>query len=345
MITKNTFGYTKDGREVTAYTMTNSNGVTARFIDYGCILTELIVPDRDGNAVDVVLGYDDAAAYEEDPAYLGSLVGRYANRIKNSRFNLNGKEYLLEPNDGSNHLHGVLSKRLFDADVSDDELRFTCTSTDGEDGLPGEVRITVIYSLNDDNELTMRYEAVSDQDTIINLTNHSYFNLAGQDSGPVDDQLLMIAADSFLETSPDCCPSGRVLPAEGPMDFRSLRRIGDGFNKPCEQMDLVGGYDHCYILRGGDGLAAQAYCPETGILLSVYTTQPGLQFYSGNYLDQIVNPGKSGFKYTRRSGFALETQHYPCSPNYPEFPSTVLRAGEVYRESTIFKFYIPPWGI
>lgn len=334
MIKTDTFGYTKDGRKVTAYTMTNSNGVTARFIDYGCILNALMVPDRDGNAVDVVLGYDDVAAYEEDPAYLGVLVGRYANRIKNSRFTLNGTEYILEPNDGPNHLHGVLSRRIFDAEVSGDELRFSYTSPDGEDGLPGEVRITVTYSLNDDNELTMRYEAVSDRDTIINLTNHSYFNLAGHDSGSVDDQLLQISADSFLETSGDCCPTGRVLPAESVMDFRALRRIGDGFSEPCRQMDLVGGYDHCYVLRGGDGPAAHAYCPGTGILLSVSTTQPSLQFYSGNYLDQISSPRKNFAKYTRRSGFALETQHYPCSPNFPEFPSTVLRAGEVYREHT-----------
>lgn len=340
MITKNTFGYLKNGREVTAYTMTNENGVTARFIDYGCILTSLMVPDRLGRCVDVVLGYDNVGSYEEDPAYLGALVGRYANRIKNSRFTLNGKEYNLEPNDGPNHLHGVLSKRLFDAEVSGDELRFTYTSPDGEDGLPGEVRITVICSLNDDNELTMRYEASSDQDTIINLTNHSYFNLAGHDSGSVEDQLLMIDADSFLETSSDCCPTGRMLPADGPMDFRSLRRIGDGFMEPCEQMALAGGYDHCYVLRGGDGPAAEAYSPETGILLSVYTTQPGLQFYSGNYLDQISCPGKNFAKYTRLSGFALETQHYPCSPNFPGFPSTVLKAGEVYRERTTLKFSI-----
>ncbi len=351
MITKDTFGYLKDGREVTAFTMTDPNGMTARFIDYGCILTELTVPDRDGNTVDVVLGYDDVASYEDDPAYLGALVGRYANRIKNSRFTLNGKEYLLEPNDGPNHLHGVLSRRLFKAEVSDEGLHFSYTSPDGEDGLPGEVRVNAFCSLDEDNVLTLRYEAVSDQDTIINLTNHSYFNLAGHDSGSVDDQLLMIAADSYLETSADCCPTGRALPAEGPMDFRNLRRIGDGFNEPCEQRDLVGGYDHCYILRGGDGpaaqprcpeayFAAQAYCPGTGILLIVYTTQPGLQFYSGNYLDQISSPGKSGVKYTHRSGFALETQHYPCSPDHPAFPSTVLKAGDTYLHTTSFKFQI-----
>ena len=318
------------------YTIRNASGMEVSITDFGGRIVSLLAPDRDGNFRDVVLGFDNLEDYypERNQTDFGASIGRYANRIKNSRFTLNGKEYILEPNDGPNHLHGVLSRRIFDAEVSGDELRFSYTNPDGEDDLPGEVRITVTYSLNDDNELTMRYEASSDQDTIINLTNHSYFNLAGHDSGSIDDQLLMISADSFLETSGDCCPTGRVLPAEGVMDFRALCRIGDGFSEPCRQMDLVGGYDHCYVLRGDDGTNAQAYCPGTGILLSVSTTQPSLQFYSGNYLDQISSPGKNCAKYTRRSGFALETQHYPCSPNFPEFPTTVLRAGEVYREHT-----------
>lgn len=334
------FGFTKDDRPISSYALVNANGMQARFIDYGCILTHLIIPDRTGKETDVVLGYDDIRSYENDNAYLGALVGRYANRIRNSAFTLNGKEYRLTPNDGLNHLHGVLSKRMFKCEAAGDFLEFSYNSPAGEDGLPGNVKIKMICSLDDDNVLTLRYEAVSDEDTIINLTNHSYFNLAGHDSGKIDDQLLLIAADSFLETSADACPTGKILPAEGPMDFRILRNIGPGFLEPCSQMDLVGGYDHCYILRDVEETAAYAYCPETGISLTIATTQPGIQFYSGNYLYEIGSPGKSGYEYTRRSGFALETQHYPCSPNFPEFPSTVLKAGELYSEITSFRLTV-----
>ena len=339
-ISSRSYGVTKDGRQVTCYTMTNANGMEARFLDYGCILTHLIGPDRNGEAVDVVLGYDDLASYEADTSYLGALVGRYANRIKDSMFTMNGKEYHLTPNDGPNHLHGALSKRLFCGAVGAGGLRLTYTSPDGEDGLPGTVRITVIYSLDDNNVLSMRYEAVSDADTVLNLTNHSYFNLTGHRSGRVDDQLLQIAADSFLETADDTCPTGHVLPAEGAMDFRRLRRIGQGFPAACEQMELVGGYDHCYILRPDAVPAALAYSPKTGIALTVVTTQPGLQLYSGNYLEDCPLLGKDDAPYHRRSGFALETEHYPCSPNYPDFPSTLLRAGETYRESTFYQLQV-----
>lgn len=334
------YGITGEGKPVTCYTMTNRNGVQARFLDYGCILTQLILPDRDGNPTDVVLGYDNLAAYEADTAYFGALAGRYANRIKDAAFTLNGKEYRLTPNDGPNHLHGVLSKRVFRGSVGDESLCFTYTSPDGEDDLPGAVRISVTYSLDDNNVLTMRYEAVSDADTVLNLTNHSYFNLSGHGSGRVDDQLLQIAADSFLETADDTCPTGHIIPVSGVMDFRRLRRIGEGFPAGCEQMELVGGYDHCYVLRPGAAPAALAYSPKTGIALTVVTTQPGVQLYSGNYLEDNPLPGKGGVQYHRRSGFALETQHYPCSPNFPQFPSTVLRAGETYRETTLLQLQV-----
>jgi len=320
--------------------MTNSGGMEARFLDYGCILTHLILPDRRGEPVDVVLGYDDLASYEADGTYFGALVGRYANRIKNAAFALNGKEYHLTPNDGPNHLHGVLSKRVFRGTVGDECVRFTYTSPDGEDGLPGTVRITVTCGLDDNNVLTLRYEAVSDADTVLNLTNHSYFNLAGHRSGKVDEQLLQIAADAFLETADDTCPTGHILPVSGVMDFRRLRRIGQGFPAACEQMELVGGYDHCYVLRPHAAPAALAYCPKTGITLTVVTTQPGLQLYSGNYLEDNPLPGKGGTRYHRRSGFALETEHYPCSPNFPDFPTTVLRAGETYRQTTMYQLQV-----
>ena len=331
-ITSSPYGVTADGKNVTSYTMTNANGMQARFLDYGCILTHLILPDRNGTPTDVVLGYDDLASYEADPAYMGALVGRYANRIKDSSFAWNGGTIRLTPNDGPNHLHGALSRRVFHGAVGDDCLCLTYTSPDGEDGLPGTVRFTVRYSLDDNNVLTMCFEAVSDADTVLNLTNHSYFNLAGHRSGRVDGQLLQIAADAFLETADDTCPTGQILPAEGPMDFRRLRPIGG--EPVCEQMELVGGYDHCYVLRPDAAPAALAYCPRTGIALTVVTTQPGLQLYTGNYLEDIPGPGKGGVRYVRRGGFALETQHYPCSPNFPAFPSTVVHSGEVYRETT-----------
>lgn len=337
-IASSPYGVTADGRSVNCYTLKNANGMEARILDYGCILTHLILPDRNGVPTDVVLGYDSLADYEADPAYMGALVGRYANRIKDSAFTLDGREIRLTPNDGPNHLHGCLSRRVFCGSVADGGLRLTYTSPAGEDGLPGTVRITAQYSLDDNNVLTLCLEAVSDADTVLNLTNHSYFNLAGHRSGRIDGQLLQIAADSFLETADDTCPTGQILPAEGAMDFRSLRPIGG--EPVCEQMELVGGYDHCYVLRQGASPAALACCPRTGITLTVATTQPGMQLYTGNYLEDIPRPGKGGVQYVRRGGFALETQHYPCAPNYPHFPSAVLRAGEICRETTYLQLQV-----
>ena len=337
-ISSRPYGVTADGRPVTCYTLTNQNGMQARFLDYGCILTHLIVPDRSGKPTDVVLGYDDLASYEADTAYFGALVGRCANRIKGASFTLNGRTYRLEANDGPNHLHGVLSKRLFRAAVEEDGLRFTYVSPDGEDGLPGTVRVNAVCALDDNNVLSLRYEAVSDADTVLNLTNHSYFNLAGHRSGRIDNQLLQIAADEYLESADDTCPTGHILPVQGTMDFRRLRPIGG--EPACEQMELVGGYDHCFVLRKNAAPAALAYCPATGIALTVATTQPGLQLYTGNFLEDNPLPGKGGVRYHQRGGFALETQHYPCSPNFPAFPSVVLRAGEMYRETTFFQLQV-----
>lgn len=339
-ISSSYYGTTAKGEEVTCYTLTNARGMQARILDYGCILTHLILPDRNGEPVDVVLGYDDLASYEVNSSYFGAEIGRFAGRIKNASFVLNGREYRLTPNDGPNHLHGVLHKRVFRGTVGDERLHLSYTSPDGEDGLPGTVQITVSYGLDDNNVLTIQQEAVSDADTILNLTNHSYFNLSGHKSGKVDEQLLQISADSFLETADDTCPTGQILPAEGFMDFRRLRKIGKGFPAACEQMEMVGGYDHCYVLRPGAAPAAMAYSPKTGITLTVVTTQPGIQLYSGNYLEDNPLPGKGGAKYLRRSGFALETEGFPCAPNYPEFPSAVIRAGETYRQTTMFQLQV-----
>lgn len=337
-ITSRSWGVTSQGGAVTCYTMENAGGMRLSVLDYGCIITQLWVRDRHGQLTDVALGYDDLASYETDCANFGAVVGRYANRIKGAAFDLNGQTFHLCANDGANHLHGVLGHRLFKTCVGDNSLRFTYHSPDGEEGFPGAVDFAVTYSLDDNDVLRFHYEAVSSRDTVLNLTNHTYFNLAGHASGAVDDQLLQIAADSVLETADDVCPTGHILAVKGAMDFRRLCHIGQGFPMQCEQMELVGGYDHCYILRPEAVPQVLAYSPKTGISLQIATTQPAVQFYSGNFLDDGLCPGKGGCRYVRRGGFALETQHYPCAPNYPQFPATVVRAGERYQETTLWQF-------
>ena len=337
-ITSQAWGYLSDGRQVNRYTFKTATGIQISCLDYGCIITNIWVKDRKGDPVDIVLGYDDVASYEADDAFLGACIGRVANRMKDSRFHLNGKEYRLYPNDGLNHLHGVFHKRLFSASVLGDSLRFSYHSPAGEDGFPGTLDVSVTYTLDDNGVFVMKYEATSDADTLINLTNHSYFNLSGHQSGSVEHQMLQIAADRYLETADDSCPTGVELPVEGsPMDFRTLRHIGQGFPIQYEQMELVDGYDHCYCLRENAAPAALAYSPDTGIAMSLVTTQPGMQFYSGNHLDE-AGVGKGGAHYGVRSGFCLETQHYPCAPSYPDFPSIVLRSGQRYEETTLFQF-------
>lgn len=331
------FGLTGAGERVTRYTMENRNGVKVAVIDYGCAITELWVPDKHGKPVDIVLGFDTVAGYEKNEGYLGAFVGRVAGRIKESRFTVGSHTYTLTPNDGLNHLHGTLHQRVFRGQVSADALHLRYVSPDGEEGMPGEVEICVTYGLDDNNVFTMKYQARATRDTILNFTNHSYFNLAGHSSGAVDDQLLQISADTFCETADDNCPTGALLPVEGtPMDFRTMRHIGQGFPLHYEQMELVGGYDHNYCLRPGAAPAALAYAPSTGIALSIVTTQPGLQFYSGNGLDDSCL-GKGGVHYGKRSGFCLETQHYPCAPSYRHFPSIAVKAGEQYEETTLLQ--------
>ena len=337
-ISSREYGITAKGEHVTCYTMVNANRMKVECINYGCILTHLWVPDRQGHPVDIVLGYDNLHSYEEDDSLLGCLVGPVANRIKNARFTLDGKPYELEANDGVNHLNGVLEKRVFHAYASGGSVCFTYRSPDGEDGMPGNVDFSITYTLDDNNVLSLKYEAVSDADTILNLTNHSYFNLAGHASGTVDSQLLQIAADQFLETTDDACPTGQMLPVEGTaMDFRTLRHIGQGFPIREEQLELVGGYDHCYCLRADAAPAALVYAPATGIAMSLMTSQPGLQFYSGNDLGEGL-PGKEGVHYTQRAGFCLETEHYPCAASFPAFPSIEVKAGTVYEELTLLQF-------
>lgn len=337
-ITSSAYGVTGDGKTVDRYTLVNSRGVSVNVITYGAAITSLLVPDRTGKSVDVVLGFDGLSGYEQDDAYMGVCVGRVANRLKDMHFTLGGRECTLEANEGLSHLHGVFGKRVWDAQVHGGTLRMSYRSADGEDGFPGNLDVAVTYALDENNVFTMKYEAISDADTLVNLTNHSYFNLSGHNSGTVDDQLLQIAAEEYLETADDACPTGVILPVEGtPMDFRKLRHIGQGFPIHFEQMELVGGYDHCYCLRNGAAPAVLAYSPRTGIAMHLVTTQPGVQFYTGNYLSGTA-AGKGGTHYNRRAGFCLETQHYPCATSYPSFPSIVLPRGQEYHQTTLLQF-------
>ena len=339
-IQKESFGTTKDGQAVDLYTLTN-NGVTAKITNYGGILTSLVVPDRDGNPGDVVLGYDTLDENIADNPYFGALIGRYGNRIAKGKFTLDGAEYTLATNNNENHLHGGIQgydKVVWDAESSDLDdgvaLKLTYLSKDGEEGYPGNLSCTVVYTLTDDNELVIDYEATTDKATVINLTHHSYFNLGGHDSGEILDHELTLTADNYTPVDSGLIPTGEIATVAGtPMDFTSPTPIGDRI----AQVD--GGYDHNWVLNNTDGslaLAARAYDPKTGRVMEISTTEPAIQFYAGNFLDG-TQKGK-GAEYLKNNAFCLETQHYPDSPNQPAFPSVVLRPGEKYTHKIVHKF-------
>lgn len=342
-ITSRPFGVTHAGDAVTEYTLSNADGLRVSVLDYGCIIRSIVVPAK-GGPVDVVLGHDTMAEYEADRnSYFGAFVGRYANRIEGAKFTLGGKTYPLEANNGRNHLHGCFARKIYHAKVFGDSLLFEADSPDGEDGFPGEMKISVRYTLTPDNAFRMEYRASSDADTIVNLTNHSYFNLDG--GGDVLGQKLKLYCSQYLEGNEETCPTGRVLPVAGtPMDFTAGKRIGQDLSAGYPQMEMVGrGYDHNYVIDRAHG-ASQSICAwassdKTGISMKIYTTQPGVQLYTGNFLGQNEVPGKGGVPNVRYGGFALETQHYPCSPSHPEFPSTVLYAGKVFRATTTLRFF------
>ena len=343
-ITREPFGVTGDGRAVTRWTLANDAGMTVRVLSYGCTIQSIVVPDRDGHPVDVVLGYDDLAGYEAGSCWFGALVGRYANRIQNAVFSLNGKTYALPENDGPNHLHGTFERRVFDAAAQGDTLVLRYVSPDGEEGFPGTLTVTVGYTLTEDNALRLAYRAVTDADTVVNLTNHSYFNLSGAGSGDVLDHRLQLDASRFTEGNEQTLPTGRILSVAGTaLDFRAEKPIGRDLDDADPILRLCGGYDHNLILDRGEGLAraGTAYSPATGIEMSFATTQPGVQLYTGNFVDGDAAPcGKGGVRYPKRGGFCLESQHFPDSPNCPHFPSTVLRPGEEYREITEYRFAV-----
>lgn len=340
-IEKESFGKTSDGKEVFLYTLTNANGLKATITTYGGIMTSLHVPDSSGKSGDILLGYNDLEGNVNDSSYLGALIGRYGNRIAKGKFTLDGTEYTLATNNGPNHLHGGVkgfNKVVWDGQAIEQDggpgLKLTYTSPDGEEGYPGNLTCTVIYTLTNDNELKISYEAQTDKPTVVNLTQHNYYNLAGYDSGDILDHVLTINADGYTVPDETLIPTGEIRPVEGtPFDFTELAAIG----KRIEQVE--GGYDHNYVInRSDDSLtfAARVHEPNTGRVMEVYTTEPGIQFYSGNFLDGTAK-GK-GATFNKHNAFCLESQHYPDSPNRPEFPSTVLRPGEKYTSLTVYKF-------
>jgi aldose 1-epimerase len=352
-VQKEPFGTLPDGRSVELYTLTNSSGVTAKITNYGGHVVSLVVPDGKGAMEDVLLGHDKLEKYLDRTTnpYFGCIVGRYGNRIGKARFTLDGKEYVLAANDGVNHLHGGVNgfdRQLWKAkpfttkDTAGLELSYV--SKDMEEGYPGKLKVTVIYTLTDDNQLRIDYRAVTDKPTVCNLTNHMYFNLAGQGKGDILGHELMLNASSFTPVDEGLIPTGEIRPVKGtPMDFTVPTAIGARINADYDQLKYAKGYDHNWVLNKKKGhemsLAASVYEPSTRRLMEVWTTEPGIQFYTGNFLDGTII-GKGGKVYGQRSAFCLETQHFPDSPNKPNFPSVVLRPGEIYQTTTIYKLSV-----
>ena len=331
------------------FILENKSGIRMRVSDYGGIVMELHVPDRDGAFSDVVLGCSAAKDYVEGSPYLGALVGRYGNRIAQGRFSLDGQDYQLARNNGENHLHGgirAFDKLIWNAEPISGEgytgLRLNHLSPDGEEGYPGNLDVVVTYKLTDQNEWIIEYNATTDQPTVVNLTQHSYFNLSGHAAGQNLDHEVVINADSYTPVDANLIPNGLLAPVEGtPFDFRESVKIGDRIDDSHEQLKRGRGYDHNFVLNKEAphslDLAATLYEPHSGRTLDVLTTEPGVQFYTGNFLDGSV-VGKEGARYRFRNGFCLETQHFPDSPNQPNFPTTRLNPGQVYRSTTIYRF-------
>jgi aldose 1-epimerase len=347
---RESFG-TLEGKPVAAIVLTNQAGMKARIIAYGATLQELDVPDRDRRSADVVLSYPDMTGFVKKPQYFGATIGRYANRIAKGLFSLNGARYALATNDGANTLHG--GRRGFDkvmwtiSDVkngAEASATFTYVSPDGEEGYPGTLTVSVTYALNERNELTASYRATTTKPTVVNVTNHSYFNLGGASSGrDVLDERLTIFADRYTPVDSGLIPTGKLAPVAGtPFDFRMPRRIGERIHDGKDPQLLLGrGYDHNWVLNGGGSqtpkLAARLEDPISGRVMEILTTEPGLQFYSGNFLDG-TSAGKAGYVYRQSDALCLEPQHFPDSPNQPSFPSTRLDPGQVYRHVSIYRF-------
>jgi aldose 1-epimerase len=346
-ITESSFGSAPDGTPVKLYTLKNVNGVEARICNYGGIVTHLFVPDRNGQMGDVVLGYDNLAGYLKETPYFGALIGRYGNRIAKGKFTLNGQTYTLATNNGPNALHGGIKgfdKVVWTAkpvDGSEPKLELTYLSKDGEEGYPGNLNVKAVYTLTKENALRLDYTATTDKDTVVNLTQHSYFNLAGK--GEILGHEVMLKADRFTPVDATLIPTGELKPVAGtPFDFQKPTTIGARINNADEQLKFGGGYDHNWVISepmGKLGLQARVHEPTTGRVLEVLSTEPGLQFYTGNFLDGTIT-GKNGWRYQHRNGFCMEPQHYPDSPNQTNFPSVVLKPGQTYKNTIIYRFSV-----
>jgi aldose 1-epimerase len=348
LVTSQPFGKTPEGTPVELFTLRNRNGCEARITNYGGIVVSLHVPDRSGALADVVLGYETLDGYLKASPYFGCIVGRYGNRIADARCTLDGKTYTLAANDGPNSLHGGVcgfDKVVWAAKVIPGEeapaLELRYTSPDGEEGFPGTLAVRAVYSLGDDNALRLSFEATTDKATVCNLTHHSYFNLAGQGNGDILGHEMMIAGAHITPVDATLIPTGELLPVAGtPFDFTRPRPIGERIDQEEEQLAFAGGYDHNWVLdkpAGALGLAARVTEPASGRVLECWTTEPGVQFYAGNFLDGTI-VGKGGQVYRRCYGLCLEPQHFPDSPNQPRFPTVVLRPGQVYRSAMEYRF-------
>jgi aldose 1-epimerase len=349
-ISNEPFGRTPDGQAVEIYTLRNGKGTKARIMTYGGILVSLKVPDKKGQSGDVVLGYDNLDSYVKNSPYFGALIGRYGNRIAKGHFNLDGTTYTLATNNYPNALHGGLKgfdKRVWSATTKESadgpQLILKYLSKDSEEGYPGNLDVTAIYTLMQDNGLRLEYTATTDKDTVLNLTQHSYWNLAGK--GDILNHLVMIPADRLTPVDATLIPTGELKPVEGtPFDFRTPITIGARIGQDDEQLKFGGGYDHNWVINkefGKLGLMARVSEPESGRVMEVLSTDPGLQFYSGNFLDGTIT-GKGGWVYQHRAAFCMEPQHYPDSPNHPDFPTTELKPGETYHNTIIYRFSVQP---
>ncbi len=349
-ITKKSFGIMPNGEQADLYVLTNASGASVSISNYGGIITSIIVPDANGELGDVALGCDSLDKYMPNNGYLGALIGRVGNRINRGRFELNGQQIQLAANSNGHHLHGGnvgFDQKLWEAEAEEgaeeDRLVLTAFSPDGEENYPGNLQVRVTYSFNEKNELKIRYQAKSDKDTLCNLTNHSYFNLDGEGSGNIENHKICLNCDRFTVVDADCIPTGELRPVDGtPFDLRTPKRIGDGFaqQQENEQLSFGGGYDHNFVING-QGLreAAMVAGAKSGRVMRVYTDMVGVQFYTGNVLDGTMQ-GKCGHAYQAREGFCLETQFHPDSINHPNFPDSVLRAGQDYDHTTIYAFSV-----
>ncbi len=345
---KESFGTSRKNEAVSVYTLENPSGAKVRVTDYGAALVSIIVPDRDGVMQDVLLGYDNVTGYEDNTCYFGAVIGRNSNRIANAQCTINGKVYQLDQNDHGNNLHsGIKGVDTIVWDVKEhtaQSITLSCVSADLEQGFPGNMNVEVTYRLTDDNEVEINYQAVSDQDTVANFTNHSYFNLAGHASGDILGHEMMLKASYFTPViDAEAIPAGETAPVKDtPMDFTKAKAIGRDLASDYAQLAYGGGYDHNFVLdksrKGAFELMAEAYAPDTGIVMKAYTDRPGVQFYIGNFI--TTQDGKQGAVYEKRQGFCLESQCYPNAVNEPDFESPVIKAGEVYRTKTSYQFSV-----